>query len=445
MKKLFSVALAVSLLLALSACGKPAVAIPNPPLVMGEKYLSDLDYEQALLQFDQAIQIDPKNPRGHLGKADALLNLDRQEEAAEALNTAVKAVSREQREPLRAAQAEVAREPVDGFLGIAGAYERLGLKELALSLVKRAVQKFPKAQKLLDAWLRLSADQNDATYFEGSVYQVFDEGMTWYEAKAYCESVGGHLATITSQAEQDYIEGLLVGYNRNVYWLGGTNRTQSGQWEWITGEPFEFTNWIEGEPNNYNGNEYYVEIHRVVEPGEWNDLPYSGYALDFSDGFFLLNNIGFICEWKSGYQASAKSIPSDAAYFEGSAYKLYGIGMPWHEAKAYCDSIGGHLVTITSQAEQDFITELIRNSSGTDYWIGLSDEAEMWRYEWVTGEEYGYSHWATGWPQPDHSFDGAERYIGTWYVEGWTDIGDWNDFLPQCGLGFICEWSIVAD
>ena len=68
MKKLLSIALVVILLLTLFACGKAYVPVPNPPLALGEKYLFDLDYEQAILQFDQAIQIDPKNPRPWVGK-----------------------------------------------------------------------------------------------------------------------------------------------------------------------------------------------------------------------------------------------------------------------------------------------------------------------------------------------------------------------------------------
>lgn len=67
MKKWISTALIAAMLLALPACGS-YTPLPNPPLVLGEKYLFDLDYEQAILQFDQAIKIDPKNPRPWVGK-----------------------------------------------------------------------------------------------------------------------------------------------------------------------------------------------------------------------------------------------------------------------------------------------------------------------------------------------------------------------------------------
>ena len=149
MKKLFSSALIAALLLALAACGTPA-AIPNPPLVLGEKYLTDLDYEQALLQFDQAITIEPKNPHGYLGKADALLHLGRQPDAVEALAAAAKQC-RPQRAALAEAKDAVEKSPVDGYIGIAGAYEKLGWKDVALALLKRVCEELPEEGRLREA------------------------------------------------------------------------------------------------------------------------------------------------------------------------------------------------------------------------------------------------------------------------------------------------------
>lgn len=40
-------------------------------------------------------------------------------------------------------------------------------------------------------------------------YEVFTDSKTWYDAEAYCESLGGHLVTINSAEEQEFIEQLL--------------------------------------------------------------------------------------------------------------------------------------------------------------------------------------------------------------------------------------------
>lgn len=453
MKRTISLAMSAILLLALVACGTPT-AIPNPPLVLGEKYLSDFDYEAAVLQFDQAIEIEPKNPRGYLGKADALLHLERQDEAVAVLATATKKVQRDQRENLQATKEEMSKSLEDGYVGLSGAYEKLGWKEIALALLKRVAQEFPTMRKVMDEWLRLSADMNDSAYYDGSVYQVFDEGMSWYEAKAYCENLGGHLATITSQTEQDFIEGMIANQDKNNYWLGGTNASQSGQWEWITGEPFEYTNWDSGQPDNANS-DHYLQIYRLSNPhaeefygsslaGKWNDLHHSAYVNEFESDFFTLDTIGLVCEWEPGYQDNAALTADDAVYFGGNKYKTFDIDMTWHEAKEYCESLGGHLATITSQAEQDFINELIGPLSKDIYWLGGTDESQEGQWEWVTSEQFTYSNWNEG--QPDN-YDGHEHYLHVYgSLQGST--GRWNDlhnngtgFFLIYTSGFICEWD----
>ena len=155
MKKLLSLTLTAALLLTLVACGAQPAAISNPPLILGEKYLTDLDYEQALLQFDQAIEIEPKNPRGYLGKADALLHLNRQPDAVQALSTGAKATKGDIRNALTAAQAEVAKSIVEGYIGLSAAYEKLGWKEIAIALLNRVCEELPEDSMLREALERL--------------------------------------------------------------------------------------------------------------------------------------------------------------------------------------------------------------------------------------------------------------------------------------------------
>jgi len=67
MKKLLALALALALLAGFAACGvKPKTAADW--LDLGEKYLLDLDYDQAVAALDHAIEIEPKNPRLHVMK-----------------------------------------------------------------------------------------------------------------------------------------------------------------------------------------------------------------------------------------------------------------------------------------------------------------------------------------------------------------------------------------
>ena len=45
---------------------------------------------------------------------------------------------------------------------------------------------------------------------DGQVFTFFDAPATWYDAEANCDKLGGHLATVTSAAEQQQVEDLPV-------------------------------------------------------------------------------------------------------------------------------------------------------------------------------------------------------------------------------------------
>lgn len=58
-------------------------------LSLGNRFLLELDYEQALVQFLRVIEIEPMNPRGYEGAARAYIGLERYDDAADILQTGV--------------------------------------------------------------------------------------------------------------------------------------------------------------------------------------------------------------------------------------------------------------------------------------------------------------------------------------------------------------------
>lgn len=103
--------------------------------------------------------------------------------------------------------------------------------------------------------------------FNGHSYQRFDTGMSWTSAKAFCEARGAHLATVTSQAEQDFIA---PNFLSRFVWLGATDVANTGTWRWLTDEPWAYTNWQTGEPNNQSGVEHYLST-ATANLTQWND------------------------------------------------------------------------------------------------------------------------------------------------------------------------------
>jgi len=103
----------------------------------------------------------------------------------------------------------------------------------------------------------------------GHCYQAVYVPQTiyWGDAKRCADLAGGYLATITSQRENEFVFDLTCERSNCWYvwscrghscgpWLGGYQEEGApepdGGWMWVTGEPFEYTNWWPGEPTGFN-------------------------------------------------------------------------------------------------------------------------------------------------------------------------------------------------
>ncbi len=112
-----------------------------------------------------------------------------------------------------------------------------------------------------------------STEYNGHIYTMYWADMSWSEAQAWCKKQGGYLATVTSQKEWDTIKWLVAHYNAPCCWLGAENT--NGSWKWVTGENFTYSDWIPGEPNCANGNEFYLGTlgGSYINAYQWNDFP----------------------------------------------------------------------------------------------------------------------------------------------------------------------------
>ena len=82
-----SMLLNIFLLIAvLSSCSSPVRSLTAEELLdLGEKYLLELNYEEAVVQFTKLLEIEPKNPRGYLGLAEVYIALGESDKAVAAL------------------------------------------------------------------------------------------------------------------------------------------------------------------------------------------------------------------------------------------------------------------------------------------------------------------------------------------------------------------------
>lgn len=130
---------------------------------------------------------------------------------------------------------------------------------------------------------------SNALSWNGHYYACFNNCSSWEEAESYCESRGGHLATITSSDENNTIFSYLLSCGYESGYFGYSDNVDEGTWYWINGETSDYTNWHSGEPNAESSNEDYAMFYYKFDDGTWNDGNFgNGTAND---------DAVFICEW----------------------------------------------------------------------------------------------------------------------------------------------------
>jgi len=165
----------------------------------------------------------------------------------------------------------------------------------------------------------------------------------------------------------------------------------------------------------------------------------------------------------------ATTIGADQVYYPGNGHVYQFVSAPsgidWTNAKAAADAmtyqgLTGYLTTITSQAENDYVSARLEGAG----WMGASDAASESVWKWVDGPESGtnfctgnysagtpagclansgrYSNWNSG--EPNDSFNNQEADHGEdcgQFLSGAS--GKWND-LPCTNAtlqGYVVEFG----
>ena len=260
--------------------------------------------------------------------------------------------------------------------------------------------------------------------YNGHIYSVYDYEMSCSFAEQLCEWMGGHLVTITSQPEQDFIVSLIASGKKDAYWLGATNfeigvANDDGSWKWFNGEKFSFTAWSSGEPSKSGTEgtrEHWAEIRKSYS-NHWNDVSNTNKS-----------NKGFILE----IEPDSKCVTTQDT-FNDNTYFLIDKNATWIEAKAYCELLGGHLVTFNSEAERNFINAFLQKGKRAWYLLGATKQNGTWKWVDGTSGQYMVFHKdEPAWNNP---------YLMV-YKKEQNSVSFGNVYYPASdikNIGFICE------
>lgn len=140
------------------------------------------------------------------------------------------------------------------------------LKMLAnFLLVASVLATVSAVESIVDGW-----QCSEGTLLHNGVcYDTGTTMATWTDARDYCRSRNGDLATIKSDEVNQFIIDNFAA--TPSVWLGLHDR--KGSFAWSDGDSSAYRNWNAGEPDNGNGGkkEQCVTMSPAVDAGKWND------------------------------------------------------------------------------------------------------------------------------------------------------------------------------
>jgi hypothetical protein len=278
-------------------------------------------------------------------------------------------------------------------------------------------------------------------------YAMIPYAATFPQARAICEAMGGRLASVHDTETNT----LLASMACDAGYLGLTFSDETGP-TWVDGSDFDFDAFTSSQM-------------RDITDG-WACLMYGSDA-----GWRFFDNseqtLWFYCQWDQQPPADIMTIawetyleelarpqtpdtpgsddvlPTGPIEFNGHWYQAFYDPKTWTDAQAHCVELGGHLVFIDDQEENEFSLLFL------DYvgylWIGATDEVTEGTFLWADGSEITFTAWDTGEP---NDYEGAEDHVDLHTSPQGTPVwNDWNgdtaarNFNGITGFPYLCEWD----
>jgi len=271
--------------------------------------------------------------------------------------------------------------------------------------------------------------------------------QTWFQAKTLCEAQGGYLAELKTESANSFVSTLAASAYPAVtggWHIGLSDIVVEGTWQWFsTQETVSYTAWEANKPDTSDGNTndcaYLTVSAQFV--GTWTDA---------DDCLTALADSAIICEKAStslttdssattATTTSSTTTCSSGWYsYGGSCYKFVlangVLGSTWSDAETYCSTAGGHLTSVHSLEEENFIEAMVTNYDGRElsYWMGAKPSI-LGSWEWSDGSAWDYTNFNN---------DDETATVGRCLIQFGGYYGDakgWSTYPCSSTAYFVCK------
>jgi hypothetical protein len=118
--------------------------------------------------------------------------------------------------------------------------------------------------------------------------------------------------------------------------------------------------------------------------------------------------------------------------------------MSWQEAQNLAKKMGGNLVTINDEKENQWLVETFIKPDTNFLWIGIHDQENEGEFIWVSGEKSDYCNWAEGEPNNNPEQGGEDFGVLNGYANPFNrPVGTWSDAPFNVKLEAIVEVPLL--
>ncbi|KAL1272036.1 hypothetical protein QQF64_031052 [Cirrhinus molitorella] len=225
-------------------------------------------------------------------------------------------------------------------------------------------------------------------------YHFINENKTWTEAQRYCREKYTDLATADNMKDMNELNKSVNDSSVEFVWIG-LQKTGQDEWQWSTGEPALYLNWLTGQPEGR-------DICAMMKNGKWEDLPCS-------------DNRHFICNNTN----------------TGPVFVNQTVN--WTEAQNYCRKNHSDLVSVQNQNENQQVEKIISDrklpEELSQVWIGLFRVRDSW--QWSDQSNSSFRYWKSREPN-------NYQYGENCTAAELNPQGQWHDMSCNFQYSFVC-------